>query len=145
MPNDHAHGNGNGAGHEHGNGAGTAAAAATALLNQTAYSAGKVLGHLRTIEWSGPELDGNLRARTRPLAIRRIDPRPGSAPRWARICEASGRAASSCWNSFGIPAVLTAGIVGASAAPAPASFTCRLTSTKPTATTAITTTNLTMA
>jgi hypothetical protein len=67
MPNEHPNG------HRDGNGDGTGTA--TALLNQTAYAAGKVLGHLRTVEWSGPELDGAIQARTRPLAIRRIDPK----------------------------------------------------------------------
>lgn len=67
MPNDNGHGATNG----DGNGTGTA----TALLNQTAYAAGKVLGHLRAVEWSGPELDGEVQARTRPVAVRRIDPR----------------------------------------------------------------------
>jgi len=70
MPND----NGNGVAHDH-NGEAGVAGAATALLNQTAYAAGKVLGHLRAVEWSGPELDGALQARTRPLAVRRIDPK----------------------------------------------------------------------
>ena len=70
MPND----NGNGAGHNH-DGDGSVAGAATALLNQTAYAAGKVIGHLRAVEWSGPELDGAVQARIRPLAVRRIDPK----------------------------------------------------------------------
>jgi hypothetical protein len=70
MPND----NGNGTGHDH-HDDGSVSGAATALLNQTAYAAGKVLGHLRAVEWSGPELDGGMRARTRPLAVRRIDPK----------------------------------------------------------------------
>jgi len=60
-----------GSGHRDGNGTG----AATALLEQTAHAAGRVLGHLRTLEWSGPELDEAVRARTRPLAVRRVDPR----------------------------------------------------------------------
>jgi hypothetical protein len=63
--------NGHGADHERGNGTGTA----TALLHQSASAAGKVLRHLRTVEWSGPELDGAAQVRTRPLAIRRIDPK----------------------------------------------------------------------
>jgi hypothetical protein len=71
MPNDNGHGTG--PGNEPGNGDGTGTA--TALLNQTAYAAGKVLGHLRTLEWSGPELDEAVQARTKPLALRRIDPR----------------------------------------------------------------------
>ena len=70
MPND----NGNGTGHDH-TGDGSVSGAATALLNQTAYTAGKVLGHLRAVEWSGPELDGAVQARIRPLAVRRIDPK----------------------------------------------------------------------
>src|SRR5688500_1799763 len=49
--------------------------AATALFNQTAYAAGKVLGHLRTIEWTGPEVDDGSQVRTRSVAVRRIDPR----------------------------------------------------------------------
>jgi hypothetical protein len=67
MPNDNGHGVTNG----DGDGSG----AATALLNQTAYAAGKVLGHLRAVEWSGPELDHEVQARTRPVAVRRIDPK----------------------------------------------------------------------
>jgi hypothetical protein len=60
---------------EHGNGSGNGSGAGTALLNQTAYAAGKALGHLRAIEWSGPELDGAIQVRTRPMAVRRIEPR----------------------------------------------------------------------
>ena len=56
-------------------GDGAGSGAATALLNQTAYTAGKVFGHLRALEWSGPELDEEVQARTRPLALRRIDPK----------------------------------------------------------------------
>ena len=67
MPND----NGHGATSRDGNGTGTA----TALLNQTVYAAGKVLGHLRAVEWSGPELDREVQARTCPVAVRRIDPK----------------------------------------------------------------------
>ena len=63
--------NDDGAGHPDGNGTSTA----TALLNQTAYAAGKALGHLRTIEWTGPELDGASGIHTRTVAVRRIDPR----------------------------------------------------------------------
>jgi hypothetical protein len=70
MPND----NGNGARHDH-TGDGSVTGAATALLHQTAHAAGKMIGHLRAVEWSGPELDGAIQARTRPLAVRRIDPK----------------------------------------------------------------------
>jgi len=73
MPNDNGHGTGPGNGHRNGDGDGNGTA--TALLNQTAYAAGKVLGHLRTLEWSGPELDEAVQARTRPVSLRRIDPR----------------------------------------------------------------------
>jgi hypothetical protein len=59
----------------HRNGDGDGTGTATALLNQTAYTAGRVLGHLRALEWSGPELDESVRARTRPVRLRRIDPR----------------------------------------------------------------------
>jgi len=59
----------------HRNGDGDGTGTATALLNQTAYAAGKVLRHLRTLEWSGPELEESVQARTRPLALRRIDAR----------------------------------------------------------------------
>ena len=72
MPND----NGNGTGQDH---RGDGASTATALLNQTAYAAGtaagKVLDHLRAVAWSGPELDGAVQARIRPLAVRRVDPK----------------------------------------------------------------------
>jgi hypothetical protein len=59
----------------HVDGDGDGSGTATALLNQTAYAAGKVLGHLRTVEWTGPELDDASQVRTRSVAVRRIDPR----------------------------------------------------------------------
>src|SRR5262245_16691691 len=71
MPNDNGHGTGSR--NDPGNGDGTGTT--TALVNQTAYAAGKVFAHLRTLEWSGPELDEAVRARTRPLAVRRVDAR----------------------------------------------------------------------
>src|SRR5262245_22490331 len=58
-----------------GNGNGSRPGAATALLNQTAHAAGKALGHLRTLEWSGPELDEAAKPRTKPVVLRRIAPR----------------------------------------------------------------------
>jgi Transmembrane domain of unknown function (DUF3566) len=60
---------------EDGNSSGNGSGAATALLNQTANAAGRVLGHLRAIEWSGPDLDGAATVRTRSMVVRRIDPR----------------------------------------------------------------------
>ena len=64
MPNE----DGNGSG---GNGSGPG----TALLTQTAHAAGRVLGQLRAVEWTGPGRDGAQHLRTRSVAIRRIDPR----------------------------------------------------------------------